>query len=148
MRRAFKGELDLLAIAAKLGRASVATVLGKLAGHGRRQRREIRAAFTTLKQRGVRTTLLYSAGTEGHREFAALFETDGRKLMRFADVDLRFLEDADHGLTPPAARAALYDLLRERALDPPSAGAVAAEKPAARREQLTHGSIGGAVAAH
>jgi pimeloyl-ACP methyl ester carboxylesterase len=145
--RLLRGEVDLAAVAAKLGRAALAVVQGKLAGHERRRLREIRAAFRRLRDRGVRTTLLFSEGGESHQAFAAMFGADGKGLAGCSNAELIRLEDADHGLTPAPARAALLDLLRDRALAPPAS--VAAEHPAAGTEDLPAGAgvLGGAVAA-
>jgi hypothetical protein len=136
LRRLVKGEVDVAAVAAKLGRAALAVVKGKLSGHERRRVREIRAAFRGLRERGAGVTILLSTGGESHQAFAALFGADGARLARWSDAEVRFLDDADHGLTPPAARAVLLDLLRERALG----SAVAAQHPAAGSDDLALGA--------
>lgn len=147
LRRLLRGEVDLVAVAAKLGRAALAVVRGKLAGHERKRLAEIRAAFRALRERGVRVTMLFSEGGESHEAFAAMFGAAGQGLARVSDAELIRLQDADHGLTPAPARAALFELLRDRALSPPAS--VAAEHPAAGTEDLAAGPgvLGGAVAA-
>lgn len=137
VRRLLRGEVDVVAVAAKLGRAGLAVVRGKLAGHERKRLREIRSAFRSLRDRGARTTLLFSEGGESHQAFAAMFGADGRGLARCSDAELILLRDADHGLTPLPARAALLDLLRDRAL---RSSAVAAENPAAGAKDLARGA--------
>lgn len=146
--RVLKGDVNIPAVAIKLGRAALTKALGGAAGHRRKLETAMKRAFTTLRDRGVRTTLLYSRGGEAHHDFEGYFGEDGAKLRRFADIDLQYLEDADHGLTPQHARDGLLALVTDRALWPPSA--VAAHDPAAGREDLARGRVLplGAAAAH
>ncbi|HEY8571194.1 alpha/beta fold hydrolase [Phenylobacterium sp.] len=151
LARVLKGEVNLVAVAVKLGRSGLAVVMGLLGGHGRKLDGAAKAAFQTLKQRNVRVTLLYSRDGDGHRDFAGYFGEDGRRLRRCADLELIYLDDADHGLTPRHAREALLSLVTERALWPPAApGSVAAGDASARQEDLAlrPGVGGGALPAH
>lgn len=132
--RALRGDIDIAAVVTKLGRAALTKAFGGVAGHRRKLDAAMKRAFATLRDRGVRTTLLYSRGGEAHHDFEGFFGEDGVRLRRHADIDLQFLEDADHGLTPRHARDALLSLVAERALWPPSA--VAADDPAPGREDL------------
>ncbi|HEY8615845.1 serine aminopeptidase domain-containing protein [Phenylobacterium sp.] len=150
LKRALSGEIDLLPAVLKLARAAAAMVLGKLGGHGRKLDGAVKAAFGALKGRNVRMVLLYARDGEAHRDFIGFFGEDGRRLRKCADIELAFLDDADHGLTPRHARDALLSLLKDRALWPPSVRPVDAEDVTARAEDLAlrPGSLGGVAPAH
>jgi pimeloyl-ACP methyl ester carboxylesterase len=150
LARAVNGEINLLPAVLKLARAGWAMVAGKLGGHGRRLDGAVKAAFATLRQRNVRVVLLYARDGEAHRDFTGFFGEEGRKLRKCADIEVCYLDDADHGLTPRHARDALLGLVKERALWPPSVRPIAAQDSTAGREDvaLGAGALGGVAAAH
>ncbi|MDB5441909.1 MAG: alpha/beta hydrolase family protein [Phenylobacterium sp.] len=138
LMRWLRGEIDLDLALAKLGAAAVALVSAKLQGKARARRRQIRETFGGLQARGVRVNLLISRDREAHEVFRQFFGAEGDRLRRYGDLRLSFLEGADHGLTPKAARDALLDLVRETALTSPgpSALAIGAEPAAAERQDF------------
>jgi pimeloyl-ACP methyl ester carboxylesterase len=136
LTRWIRGELDLEAALARLGPAAVAAFNGLLHGHGRRLAQENRAALRSLQRRGVRLNLLYARGGEAHADLKALFGPSLGGLRAYENLHLNWLEGADHSLTPPAARAALLELLRASALAARRSVAVGAETEAAGRQHL------------
>ncbi|MDB5418379.1 MAG: hypothetical protein JWP50_1798, partial [Phenylobacterium sp.] len=138
LMRWLRGEIDLDLALAKLGAATVALVSAKLQGKARARRRQIRETFGGLQARGVRVNLLISRDREAHEVFRQFFGAEGDRLRRYGDLRLSFLEGADHGLTPKAARDALLDLVRETALTSPgpSALAIGPEPAAAERQDF------------
>ena len=143
--RWLRGDVDLDVALAKLGSASIALAHATLHGQARQRRRQIRETFGGLQARGVRINLLISREREAHEVFRQFFGPEGRRLRRYGDLRLKFLEGADHALTPRAARDALLAVIRQAALSSPepSTEAVAAEDPAAEREEFALGSTGG-----
>ena len=138
LMRWLRGEIDLDLALTKLGLAAVALVGAKLQGKARARRRQIRETFGGLQARGVRVNLLISRDREAHEVFRQFFGAEGDRLRRYGDLNLSFLEGADHGLTPKAARDALLDLVRKTALTSPepSALAVGAQQTATEREKF------------
>ena len=137
--RWLQGDVDLDVALAKLSSASIALAHATLQGQARLRRRKIREAFGGLRKRGVRINLLISPEREAHEVFRQFFGPEGRRLRRYGDLRLSFLEGADHALTPRAARDALVTVIRETALSTPalSTEAVAAEDTAPEPKQFT-----------
>jgi pimeloyl-ACP methyl ester carboxylesterase len=69
--------------------------------------REARRILDAVLARGTRVELVYSAGDAGLDELARHFGGGGRRLRDRAGVALTIIPDADHDLTPAAARQAL-----------------------------------------
>jgi acetyl esterase/lipase len=145
--RWLRGDVDLDVALAKLSSASIALAHATLQGQARQRRRQIRETFGGLQKRGVRINLLISREREAHEVFRQFFGSEGGRLRRYGDLRLRFLDGADHALTPRAARETLLALIRETALSSPaaSAEAVPAENAAAEREQFALGPAGGGL---
>jgi pimeloyl-ACP methyl ester carboxylesterase len=152
LQRSLRGDLDMRAVLAKAGSAALQVGVSALRGHGRRLNRTIAQRFATLADRGVHITLVYSRDDEAHREFAARFGEPVRFLDRYPTAELAFVDEADHGLTPPGAREALLRIISERALSPPaSSGArIAPGQAAAGGQDLALGRRRGGrmLAAH
>ncbi|PHP65127.1 hypothetical protein CSC94_20625 [Zhengella mangrovi] len=118
IKRVLSGEVSPAVAARKLFRAvhkvadrKFAPVLRGLSGHYRLTR----VADTRLKaleKRGAPVQFLYSAGDPGLPDLAARFGDDYRGLSRYSNVELAFIEDADHNVTPLPARAEVYAVLR------------------------------------
>jgi len=82
---------------------ALAPVLPGISKHGRFQA-ECRRMFAELDRRGVPMAFLSSEGDESLDQLALHFGRDRRRLRRFARVRVDLLPDADHNVTPPAAR--------------------------------------------
>ncbi|MGN7293098.1 serine aminopeptidase domain-containing protein [Rhizobium sp. SAFR-030] len=80
------------------------------------ERASVYEAFETLGERRVQVSLLYSCGDVGLDHLRYHFGDDGIQLNRFANVAIEFIPDADHNLTPQAARAVYLERVREMAL--------------------------------
>jgi hypothetical protein len=76
--------------------------------------------FEAFAARGRRTTLLYSEKGRAWGAFERAFGPGGGRLRRLAGLEIRRIAGADPNLTPAAVRAALVEILCERALNPPA----------------------------
>jgi alpha-beta hydrolase superfamily lysophospholipase len=99
-------------IASKLGRINPG-----LSTRGRLDR-EVHRRFQSLEDRGVRVSLVFSAGDLGLNEFRSYMGDDGERLRRYTKASVSMIPDADHNFTHSAARARftarLCDLLIAR----------------------------------
>jgi hypothetical protein len=139
--RWLRGEIDLEVALAKLGPAALALLQATLQGKAHARKTQIRETFGGLQKRGVRINLMISRDREAHEVFRQFFGDEGKRLKRYGDLRLTFLEGADHAMTPRFARMALLELIREAALSSPmpETSAVAAEDPAAERQDFALG---------
>jgi pimeloyl-ACP methyl ester carboxylesterase len=142
-----RGEIDLEVALAKLGPAALALLQATLQGKAHARKKQIRETFGGLQKRGVRINLLISRDREAHEVFRQFFGDEGKRLKRYGDLRLSFLEGADHAMTPRFARLALLELIREAALTSPmpAGSAVTAEDAAAEREKFALGPAGGLI---
>lgn len=76
----------------------------------------IHADFRRLAGRGTKVAVVYSQGDEGEDDFRIHFGPDGAGLAGFANVSLHALADADHNVTPRAARDRMFELVEQQAL--------------------------------
>jgi pimeloyl-ACP methyl ester carboxylesterase len=145
LARWVRGEIDLEVALAKLGPAAIALAHATLQGKAHARKKQIRETFGGLQKRGVRINLLISRDREAHEVFRQFFGDEGKRLKRYGDLRLRFLEGADHAMTPRFARLALLDLIREAALTSPmpAGSPVATEDAAPEREEFALGPAGG-----
>jgi hypothetical protein len=143
--RWIRGEIDLEVALAKLGPAALALLQATLQGKAHARKKQIRETFGGLQKRGVRINLLISRDREAHEVFRQFFGDEGKRLKRYGDLRLSFLEGADHAMTPRFARLALLELIREAALTSPmpAGSPVAAEDAAAERQEFALGPAGG-----
>lgn len=118
LRRALRGELDPWSAAWRLGGAAGRRAWAALSGHDGRMRRRLFESFEAFAARGMRTTLVYSEKGPAWGELEQAFGPGGGRLRRLDGVEIRRIAGADNNLTPAAARAALVELLCERALNP------------------------------
>lgn len=131
-----RGQIDIPAALSKLLAASLTLGGATLRGKARERRRQIRDAFGALGARRVRVRLLISPEREAHDSFREFFGREGRHLRRYGDLQLTFLEGADHALTTRASRDQLLDVVREVATSPAlvTPGANAKVQPIKRRD--------------
>lgn len=61
-------------------------------------------ALSRLEERQVPLTLLYSNDDPGIAHLVQHFGKEGRRINRFRNISLRFLQDTDHNLSTPEAR--------------------------------------------
>jgi dienelactone hydrolase len=128
LRRGLRGELDFAAAICSLGGAAARRAWAAASGHERRRRRRVVERFEACAARGLRTTLLYSETGPAWSAFEQAFGPGGGRLRRLAGLEIRRIAGADRNLTPAAARAALVELLCERALTPPPPAASAPDR--------------------
>ncbi|MDM9624350.1 oligosaccharide flippase family protein [Rhizobium sp. S152] len=69
----------------------------------------VKRTFSTVDQRKVPLTLMYSDGDVGLEHMYFHFGPGGRKLSRYPNVRLVMLPNADHNLTPPITRKTVFD---------------------------------------
>lgn len=118
LRKALSGELSLARAAGRLFRALHSAADKKLAplmrGASRHHRLGmiVQRRFQTLRERGTPIQFLYSRDDSSLLELEAWFGADCGKLSRYGNVELAFVENADHNMTPLPARAELLDRLR------------------------------------
>lgn len=146
--RWIRGDLDLEAALARLGPALLLKLRGVIGGHRRRLARRTRQAFRLLEARGAQIEMLYSRGGEAHADLNHLLGADGGPLRRLRNVRMHWIEGADHGLTPVAARRRLFELILEAALRA-EGSAVGAQNAPAQANDLAPRPVlpGGALAA-
>ena len=142
LRRGLKGELHLWAAICALGGAAARRAYEAASRHERRRRRRLLETFGAFAARGMRTALLYSEKGPAWGEFELAFGAGGGRLRRLSGVEIRRIAGADQNLTPAVARAALVELLCERALNPPAAPPPQASAP--ERPYGGFASFGGA----
>ncbi len=122
LRRLAAGQIDLGRAAANIGRhlgsraaAAAPGLLGHLTKYGRLQR-SVLSAFRTLAGRRTPVRLIYSETDVGLERYHAYFGADGSGLRAFANVSVEIVPEADHNMSPPAARALLQRRIVEAAL--------------------------------
>jgi O-antigen/teichoic acid export membrane protein/pimeloyl-ACP methyl ester carboxylesterase len=84
--------------------------------------REVKRSFTAYEQDQVPITVMYSEADVGLEHLYFHFGANGRKLGRYKNVQLIFMPETDHNLTPPAARQRLFDEIFKLASRPPRSG--------------------------
>lgn len=92
--------------------SSLERLAGPLAPKESRFRRA-RALFDTLSARRIPVRLVYSADDGGLDELAIHFGKGGRGLKRHPLATITLVPDADHNLTPRAARDRLHAVIEE-----------------------------------
>ncbi|NRG16350.1 alpha/beta fold hydrolase [Rhizobiales bacterium] len=97
---------------------AIAPALGPLSMHNRLDKL-VHARMAALKRRGVAALIIYSEKDPGLEELQSYFGPDQKRIKAYGNVQLTFLPDADHNLTPAPARAAVLGRLTAlaRALD-------------------------------
>lgn len=119
LRRVLAGEVDVFAAVSNIGKGLARRVSGRVM-HAFRfslpEGREIRDAFEALHRRRVPVSLVYSDGDIGLEHYDYYFGRDGRALAQWPGVTTGVIARADHNLTPPEARQAYLDTVRDMAL--------------------------------
>ncbi|WP_193177190.1 alpha/beta fold hydrolase [Oricola nitratireducens] len=116
--RVLSGELSPAVAASKVLRAATRVADRKLApvlrGFSKHHRLAsvVHQRLRTLRDRGVPLTMVFSEGDRGVLELKTWFGDDFGGLSPYRNTELFFIADADHNLTPPAARAELLGRLR------------------------------------
>lgn len=85
---------------------ALAPALGPLSMHNRLDKL-VHARMATLQGNGVPALVIYSEKDPGLDELRSYFGPNYERIKPYANVQLTFIPDADHNLTPPAARAAV-----------------------------------------
>lgn len=117
LKRIASGDINVLRVARSILRrlsgrlgvklAPVSFGLTKYA----RLRREVLSNFALLQQRQTAVALVYSADDGGLDELATYFGRNGQMLGAYANTSITVIADADHNMTPRAARAQLLALM-------------------------------------
>jgi hypothetical protein len=120
-KRMLRGEIKLVNATVNIRRALGRKLLAKLPASVRRllassEFRDVERSFARLKARNVGLSLLYSEKDVGLAHFHQHFGADGEGLKRFPNVRFQKIADADHNLSPPAARQIFHDEVRAVAL--------------------------------
>lgn len=113
--RILRGEVDVGRLGSQLLRRMYARLAAGSAGQAA-LRGEVRARFAALRRRGMPVTMAYSDGDDGLIELATWFGKDGKGLAAYPNVRRVGIADADHNLTPPAARSRLIQVVADMAL--------------------------------
>ncbi|WP_439574509.1 alpha/beta fold hydrolase [Phreatobacter sp.] len=103
-KRVLTGQRKLAPLVRELASRLLARARAVLPGP---ETRRARSTLDTILARGARVELVYSAGDAGLDELARHFGAAGSRLRGTRGVGLTVIPDADHDLTPPAARQAL-----------------------------------------
>ncbi|MBA5775931.1 alpha/beta hydrolase [Stappia sp. F7233] len=85
---------------------AMAPLLGPLSMHNRLDR-QVQRRMASLRRRDVPTLIVYSENDPGLEELASYFGADYRRMEIYRNARLVFVPDADHNLTPKAARQLL-----------------------------------------
>lgn len=88
----------------------IAPIWPNISKHGR-FRHECHGIFKALTARDVSMHFLCSEGDQSLEQLALYFGKDQKGLRSYPNVSLTKLPDADHNLTPPAARETLFRYL-------------------------------------
>ncbi|WP_137128959.1 alpha/beta fold hydrolase [Rhizobium sp. FY34] len=117
LKRIVSGDINVLRVARSILRrlsgrlgvklAPVSFGLTKYA----RLRREVLSNFALLRQRQTAVALVYSADDGGLDELATYFGRNGQMLCAYPNTSITVIADADHNMTPKAARAQLLALM-------------------------------------
>ncbi|WP_157775744.1 alpha/beta fold hydrolase [Hartmannibacter diazotrophicus] len=112
-KRLFTGDIDVVRVSADVFRrmsqklgvrlAPVSFGMTKYA----RLYDEVHRRFRLLRERGTRISLVYSADDGGLDELSTYFRAGGAGLAAYPNTTLTIVPDADHNMTPRAAREAL-----------------------------------------
>ncbi|MGK9051403.1 alpha/beta fold hydrolase [Neorhizobium petrolearium] len=109
LMRILRGEVDVVQKAGeifrRLAKRAVQPLAQAVGGLSVRER-AVLAGFRKLHGRGVRVSLLYSAGDIGLEELSHFFGRDAKGMRRFPNVTFSVVQDADHNFTPRHARMA------------------------------------------
>jgi pimeloyl-ACP methyl ester carboxylesterase len=119
LKRVVSGDINLVSALKKVTRAAklkadrkLAPVLGNLSRH-HRLFKILTNRLKLLKQRGVPLCLVYSDNDRGLLELHNWFGPDRRGLKTYPNIRVEALPDADHNLTPVAARQQMFALLTD-----------------------------------
>jgi alpha-beta hydrolase superfamily lysophospholipase len=120
--RLFSGKIDvpraagnILKLASRHISRMAAPLLKSLSTEAR-LRTQVHGAFRQLRERHVPVLLVYSEGDIGLARLSQHFGRDGQGLDRYPNVTRISIADADHNVTPPAARRRLREMIREAIL--------------------------------
>jgi hypothetical protein len=81
--------------------------------------KEVKRSFAAYERDQIPITVMYSEADVGLEHLYFHFGANGRKLSRYKNVQLIFMPETDHNLTPPAARQRLFDEIFRLASRPP-----------------------------
>lgn len=122
VRRLFAGRVDVRHALISIGKqlalrigGMMPTLLAPLSKNAR-LREATHAAFRRLAQRHMPLTLIYSAADIGLDRFRLYLGRNGEGLKRYDNVSLKIIADADHNISPPAAKAVVYEHILAAAL--------------------------------
>nr|WP_245432440.1 alpha/beta fold hydrolase [Mesorhizobium loti] len=122
VRRLFAGRVDVRRALISIGKQLAMRVGGMLPpllaplSKNARLREATHAAFRRLAQRHMPLTLIYSATDVGLDRFRLYLGRNGEGLKRYDNVSLEIIANADHNITPPAAKAAVHEHILAAAL--------------------------------
>jgi pimeloyl-ACP methyl ester carboxylesterase len=138
LHRALAGEIDWLAAGGKLARSGLKVLSDIWEGHHRRIAQAAANGFRQLAGMNVRVSVIQTSVTRDH---PILDHPQRRAWFGRAGFEFLYVPDADHAVTPPHARQAVLDVVRERALNPPTSAfgssAVAPDRMASKRKELS-----------
>lgn len=138
LQRAFAGDIDWPAAGRNLARAAMTLFIGIWRGDQRSLARAAANGFRQLAALNVRISVIQTTVTRNH---PILDHPKRRAWFGKAGFDLRYVPDADHAVTPPHARQAILEVVRDRALNPPvsafGASAVLSDHIPSKRQQLS-----------
>lgn len=111
LRRLFAGRINVRLAVASIVKQVARRVAGKLPSllaplsKYARLGEATHAAFKRLAQRHMPLTLIYSATDIGLDRFRFYFGKDGEGLKHYSNASVEIIPDADHNISPPAAKA-------------------------------------------
>ncbi|WP_395383873.1 hypothetical protein ACHMW4_11980 [Mesorhizobium sp. UC22_110] len=122
LRRLFAGRIDVRSAVTSIGKQVARRIAGMMpslmapVSKYARLGEATHALFKRLAQRHMPLTLIYSATDIGLDRFRFHFGKDGEGLKRYGNATLDIIADADHNISPPAAKAVVRERILEAAL--------------------------------
>lgn len=122
LRRLLTGQIDVRRAGTNIGKQLASRIMSRMPGalaplskHAR-LKKATEAAFMQLAKRKMPFTLIYSATDLGLDRFRFYLGEYGESLKDYGNVTLEIIPDADHNMSPPAAKAIVRDHVLAAAL--------------------------------
>lgn len=122
LRRLFAGRIDVRSAVSSIGKQVARRIAGMMpalmapVSKYARLGEATHALFKRLTLRHMPLTLIYSATDIGLDRFRFHFGKNGEGLKRYGNATLDIIADADHNISPPAAKAVVRERILQAAL--------------------------------
>lgn len=122
LRRLFAGQINVRRAVVNIGKQLVRRIVSKLPAtltplsRYARLKKATHTVFTQLAQRNMPLTMIYSAADLGLDRFRLYLGKNGESLKDYRNVSVEIIADADHNISPPAAKAIVREHILAAAL--------------------------------